>query len=51
MNYIYEQVENSLGEKMIKRTDSIGNVAWVPIEPANFDYQAYLKSLDEASTL
>ena len=28
-----------------------GNLVSIPPDPANSDYQAYLKSLDEASTL
>ena len=35
----------------IARTNEDGSVSVIPIELANSDYQAYLKSLDEASTL
>ena len=34
-------------EIVIVRSDGV----WIPIDPANSDYQEYLKSLDEASTL
>lgn len=40
-NYTYEVVEN-----MIKRTDADGNEAWIPTDPANSDYAAYLASLE-----
>jgi hypothetical protein len=39
---IYEEVTNSLGDVMIKRTDENGQVWWIPIDPANSDYQRYL---------
>lgn len=48
MKYIYEELEEGF---MIKRTDENGEVAYVPINPDNRDYQVYLASLDEASTL
>lgn len=35
----------------IARTNEDGSISVIPIEPANSDYQAYLKSLDEASPL
>jgi hypothetical protein len=37
--------------KSIKRTDEDGTVWWIPTDEGNSDYQAYLKSLDEAATL
>jgi hypothetical protein len=44
--YTYEIIENT-----IKRTDEDGNVTWIPIEPANADYQEYLnKDKAEQST-
>jgi hypothetical protein len=30
--------------EMIKRTDADGQVWWIPTDPANSDYQAYLAS-------
>jgi len=33
-----------LGETMIKKTDADGSVYWIPTDPANSDYQAYLAS-------
>jgi len=35
----------------IARTNEDGSVSVIPIDPANSDYQAYLKSLDEAAPL
>lgn len=51
MNYpIYEVITNELGNQFIERTDENGAVWWIPEDPANADYQAYLASLNEAST-
>ena len=30
--------------EMIKRTDADGTVSFIPLDPANSDYQAYLAS-------
>jgi hypothetical protein len=52
--FTYKEItQESLGESFtcIARTDEDGNTVFIPIEPANSDYQAYLKSLDETSTL
>jgi len=43
---IYEEVTDELGYRMIKRTDADGQIWWVPTDPANSDYQAYLLSLE-----
>ena len=43
----YEINKTSLGEDVIKRTDEDGKVWWIPLDPANSDYQAYLKDLEE----
>jgi len=45
--YTYEVITNTLGGECIKRTDADGNEAWIPCDPANSDYQAYLASLEE----
>jgi hypothetical protein len=47
----YEIVKNAFYDEMIKKTNENGNESWIPLDPANPDYQEYLKSLDEASTL
>ena len=38
----YEIVEQENGNKVIKRTDDDGKIWWIPTDPANSDYQAYL---------
>lgn len=47
--YVYEVMPLPYegAQQMIKRTDIEGNVAWVPADEANSDYQAYLKQLAE----
>ena len=49
--FIYEEVTSKIGGVNIKRTDSDGNEAWIPTDPANSDYIAYLASLDESTVL
>ena len=39
---IYEEVINDSGVTFIKRTDADGAEWWIPTDPANSDYQAYL---------
>ena len=43
--YTYEEVVNEFGT-MIKRSDG----AWIPVDPANSDYQRYLNPEAEQST-
>ena len=45
MQYTYKIIETSSGQ-VIKRTDSEGNEAWIPTDPANSDYQEYLAQLE-----
>jgi hypothetical protein len=47
---IYEEVTTELGKKVIKRTDENGSIAWIPMNPANSDYQRYLNPEAEQST-
>jgi hypothetical protein len=42
MKPIYEKVTSETGHQFIKRTDENGE-AWIPADPANSDYQAYLE--------
>ena len=46
---IYEKVKTDFGNEIIKRTDENGLVAWIPLDPANSDYQAYLATLASES--
>ena len=46
---IYEVIETENMPTMIKGTAENGQVYWIPIDPANSDYQAYLKSLEEGT--
>ena len=41
MKYTYEVITNDLS-KVLKRTDENGVECWIPIDPTNSDYQAYL---------
>ena len=48
MDYIYEIIAaTDWMPECIRRTDKQGNEAVVPNDPANSDYQAYLKYLEE----
>ena len=38
----YLIVKDGLGNDCITRTDESGSVLWIPADPANSDYQAYL---------
>jgi hypothetical protein len=38
---IYEEITDEQGT-IIKRTDADGVITWIPTDPANSDYQAYL---------
>jgi hypothetical protein len=42
----YEIIKNSFNEDIIQRTDEDGQVWFIPTDPANSDYQAYLASLE-----
>jgi hypothetical protein len=45
---IYTQKENSMGDKYIQADLQDGSTLFIPLDPANSDYQAYLKSLENA---
>jgi hypothetical protein len=44
---MYEIITSELGNKTIKYTDEQGDVYWIPTDPANSDYQAYLAQLEQ----
>ena len=43
---VYEVVTTEMGNQVIERTDEDGTIWWIPEDPANSDYQEYLKSLE-----
>lgn len=45
--FTYEAITTDFGGQVIKRTDADGNEAWIPVDPANADYAAYLESLND----
>jgi hypothetical protein len=45
--YTYQVIDTGIGGQVVLRSDG----ACIPTDLSNSDYQAYLKSLDEASTL
>ena len=47
----YELITPEFADQYIRMTEDDGTIRFVPINPANSDYQEYLKSLDEANTL
>jgi len=51
MKPIYEVIETPSGNTVINATFEDGRMLSIPSDPANSDYQAYLKSLDEADSL
>lgn len=42
----YEIIATDLDTTVIKRTNDDNSISWIPTEPANSDYQAYLASLN-----
>lgn len=47
---IYEEVIENGVVTTIKKTDTNGVISWIPIDPANSDYQAYLNPEAALST-
>jgi hypothetical protein len=47
-NLIYEMIEATEHlDGYVRLTDTNGCIFCIPLDPANSDYQAYLKSLEE----
>jgi hypothetical protein len=43
----YELVQvTPMSGEMLKRTNEDGSISWIPKDPANSDYQAYLANLE-----
>jgi hypothetical protein len=40
----YEIVKNSFNQDILKKTNEDDTVWWIPCDPANSDYQAYLEA-------
>ncbi len=49
MEYTYEII-TAKGASTLKRTDTDGEVVWIPMNEANSDYQRYLNPEAEQST-
>ena len=47
MKIIYEIIEIENSGSVLKKTDLSGQDWFIPIDPTNSDYQAYLKSLED----
>jgi hypothetical protein len=48
MAYTYEVIVSDYGTESLMRTSDDGEIAFIPIDPANSDYAVYLA--DEAKT-
>ena len=48
MSITYEKITLDIGDS-IKRTNKDGSESWIPTDPANSDYQAYLATLASES--
>ena len=42
MTISYTKETTLFGDELIVRTDDVGTIAFIPTDPANSDYQAYL---------
>lgn len=46
MPITYENLDNGTSQKFIRRFNEDGSYSDIPLDPANSDYQVYLKSLE-----
>ena len=46
----YTEITMALGDKIIERDNEDGSITYIPKDPANSDYQAYLEHLTENPT-
>jgi hypothetical protein len=46
MKPTYEIIVNDSNKETIKKTNSDGSIWWIPNDPANSDYQEYLRTLE-----
>ena len=47
----YETITYETGSQVIIRTDEDGKVWFVPLDPANSDYQAYLNPVEHLTEI
>ena len=47
MTITYTEITNSQGQKVIQRDNGDGTITSIPSDPANSDYQQYLKWVEE----
>jgi hypothetical protein len=43
----YKEYTTDMGQSFIERDNGNGSISFIPIDEANSDYQAYLKSLED----
>ncbi len=46
----YREATSESGQDFIVRTNKDGSESWIPVDPANADYQRYLNPQAEQST-
>jgi hypothetical protein len=52
MTYTYEEITDPiLNTKVIKATDEDGKEFWIPTDPSNSDYQAYLNPVEHLTEI
>ena len=51
MTLTYEEYTTEFGSKFIKRTDEDGKIWWIPCDPFNSDYQAYLNPVEHLTEI